>query len=108
MRDADRGKYRTLADLRGHRVATLSGTIAYDLLLAAEREHGITAVSYDDDVHPYEDVLNGRVDAVLLDNVLADRAMRRNQPACIPSQAPSPPATTSSSPARRTRRCETR
>jgi polar amino acid transport system substrate-binding protein len=29
-------------------------------------------------VHPYEDVLNGRVDAVLLDNVLADRAMRRN------------------------------
>jgi len=78
VRDADRGKYHSLADLRGHRVATLSGTIAYDLLLAAERDHGITAVSYDDDVHPYEDVLNGRVDAVLLDNVLADRAMRRN------------------------------
>jgi polar amino acid transport system substrate-binding protein len=79
VREADRGKYRSLADLRGHRVATLSGTIAYELLLAAEREHGITAVSYDDDVHPYEDVLNGRVDAVLLDNVLADRAMRRNR-----------------------------
>jgi polar amino acid transport system substrate-binding protein len=78
VREADRGKYRSLADLRGRRVATLSGTIAYELLLAAEREHGITAVSYDDDVHPYEDVLNGRVDAVLLDNVLADRAMRRN------------------------------
>jgi len=78
VRAADRGKYRSLADLRGHNVATLSGTIAYELLLAAEREHGITAVSYDDDVHPYEDVLNGRVDAVLLDNVLADRAMRRN------------------------------
>ena len=40
--------------------------------------HGITAVSYDDDVHPYSDLLLGRVDAVLLDNVLADRAMRRN------------------------------
>ena len=78
VRDADRDRYRTLADLRGRRVATLGGTIAYELLLAAEREHGIIAVSYDDDVHPYTDTLNGRVDAVLLDNVLADRAMRRN------------------------------
>lgn len=78
VREADRDRFRTLADLRGRRVATLGGTIAYDLLLAAEREHGIVAVSYDDDVHPYTDTLNGRVDAVLLDNVLADRAMRRN------------------------------
>jgi polar amino acid transport system substrate-binding protein len=30
-------------------------------------------VSYDDDVHPYSDLLIGRVDAVLLDNVLAER-----------------------------------
>lgn len=78
VRAADRERFRTLADLRGRRVATLGGTIAYEMLLAAEREHGITAVSYDDDVHPYTDTLNGRVDAVLLDNVLADRAMRRN------------------------------
>ncbi len=78
VRASDRDRFRTLADLRGRRVATLGGTIAYDLLLAAEREHGIVAVSYDDDVHPYTDALNGRVDAVLLDNVLADRAMRRN------------------------------
>jgi polar amino acid transport system substrate-binding protein len=78
VRAEDRDRFRTLADLRGRRVATLGGTIAYELLLAAEREHGITAVSYDDDVHPYTDTLNGRVDAVLLDNVLADRAMRRH------------------------------
>jgi len=78
VREADRDRYRTLADLRGRRVATLGGTIAYDILLAAEREHGIIAVSYDDDVHPYSDALIGRVDAVLLDNVLADRAVRRN------------------------------
>jgi polar amino acid transport system substrate-binding protein len=52
--------------------------MAYDLLLAAERAHGITAVSYDDDVHPYSDLALGRVDGVVLDNVLADRAMRRN------------------------------
>ena len=79
VREADRDRYRTLADLRGRRVGTLGGTIAYELLLAAEREHGIVAVSYDDDVHPYTDTLDGRVDAVLLDNVLADRAMRRNR-----------------------------
>ena len=39
-------------------------------------DHGITPVSYDDDVHPYEDLINGRVDAVLLDNVLAFRRAR--------------------------------
>ena len=79
VRDEDRDRYRTLADLSGRRVATLGGTIAYDLLLAAEQSHGITAVSYDDDVHPYSDLLLGRVDAVVLDHVLADRAMRRNE-----------------------------
>jgi polar amino acid transport system substrate-binding protein len=78
VRAADTTRFRSLADLRGRRVATLGGTTAYELLLAAERDHGITAISYDDDVHPYEDLLNGRVDAVLLDNVIAERSMRRN------------------------------
>jgi polar amino acid transport system substrate-binding protein len=78
VREADRGRFTGLADLRGRRVATLGGTMAYDLLLEAEREHGIVAVSYDDDVHPYSDLALGRVDAVLLDHVLAERAMRRN------------------------------
>jgi polar amino acid transport system substrate-binding protein len=77
VRAADATRFRTLADLRGRRVATLGGTTAYELLLAAEREHGVDAISYDDDVHPYEDLLNGRVDAVLLDNVIAERSMRR-------------------------------
>ena len=78
IREGDRERYRSLAGLKGKRVATLGGTMAYDLLLEAERTHGITAVSYDDDVHPYSDLLLGRVDGVVLDNVLADRAMRRN------------------------------
>ena len=34
MRDADAARFRTLADLRGRRVATLGGTIAYEILLA--------------------------------------------------------------------------
>jgi polar amino acid transport system substrate-binding protein len=77
VREVDRGRYRSLADLRGRRVATLGGTIAYDLLLESQREQGVIPVSYDDDVHPYSDLQIGRVDAVLLDNVLAARAMRR-------------------------------
>ena len=78
VRSADREHFQSLADLHGRRVATLGSTIAYEILVKAGQEHGITAVSYDDDVHPYTDLLLGRVDAVLLDNVLADRSMRRN------------------------------
>ncbi len=77
VRMADRDRFRALSDLKGRAVATLSGTIAYEALLEAQRTHGIRAVSYEDDTHPYSDLLLGRVDAVLLDNVLADRALRR-------------------------------
>ncbi|HEY6138053.1 MAG TPA: ABC transporter substrate-binding protein/permease [Thermoanaerobaculia bacterium] len=77
VRDADRNRFRTLADLRGHRVGTLTGTIAYERLLAAQAKEGIVLVAYDDDVHPYSDVREGRLDAVLLDNIIAARAMRR-------------------------------
>jgi polar amino acid transport system substrate-binding protein len=73
VRDADAGRFRRLADLAGRRVGTLGGTIAYELLLRASREVHLTPISYEDDVHPYEDLLLGRVDAVLLDNVLAER-----------------------------------
>lgn len=77
VREADRERFRSLADLKGRRVGTLGGTIAYDLLLRAGEEHGLTPVSYDDDVHPYDDLLSGRLDAVLLDHVIAARATRR-------------------------------
>ncbi len=79
VRNEDRERFKSFDHLRGKRVGTLGGTMAYEILLEAQRTNGITAVSYDDDVHPYEDLLNGRLDAVLLDNVLADRAMRRHQ-----------------------------
>jgi polar amino acid transport system substrate-binding protein len=76
VRSADETRFRTLEDLRGRRVGTLAGTIAYEILLRAERDHGIKAISYDDDVHPFSDLLIGRLDAVLLDNVLAERRRR--------------------------------
>ncbi len=73
VRAADRDRFRTMADLRGRRVGTLGGTIAYDFL----KTQPVELVSYDDDVHPYSDMEQGRLDAVLLDNVIAARAMHR-------------------------------
>ncbi len=77
VRLADKDKFKTLADLRGRTVATLVATMAYDMLLDAQKQYSITPVSYDDDVHPYSDLELGRVDAVLLDNVVANREARR-------------------------------
>lgn len=77
VRSEDRGRFSGLATLRGRRVATLGGTMAYDLLLAARDSLGLIPVSYDDDVHPYADLVAGRVDAVLLDHIIAERALRR-------------------------------
>ena len=77
VRRADKDRFRTLADLAGHQVGTLVATEAYEILRKAEQTHGLTAVSYDDDVHPYEDLQLGRIDAVLLDNVVASRELRR-------------------------------
>jgi polar amino acid transport system substrate-binding protein len=67
---------READDLRGRKVATLGGTIAYEILLRAQQEHGLEPLSYEDDVHPFTDLALGRVDAVLLDNVLAERRHR--------------------------------
>jgi His/Glu/Gln/Arg/opine family amino acid ABC transporter permease subunit len=73
VRREDAGRWRRLADLKGRRVATLGATMAYDLLLAAKDSFGLIPISYDDDVHPYTDLVAGRVDAVLLDHVIAQR-----------------------------------
>jgi len=77
VRTEDASRIHGLADLRGRRVATLGSTIAYDVLLAARDSTGIIPISYDDDVHPYNDLVHGRMDAVLLDHIIAQRALRR-------------------------------
>lgn len=77
VRPEDRDRIHGLADLRGRRVASLGATIAYDLLVAARDSTGLIPVSYDDDVHPYADLVAGRVDAVLLDHIIAQRALHR-------------------------------
>jgi polar amino acid transport system substrate-binding protein len=78
VRFADSARFRTLADLSGKRVATLGGTGAYQTLLDLQPHAGPIPISYDDDVHPYSDLVAGRVDAVLLDNIIADRSLRRS------------------------------
>jgi polar amino acid transport system substrate-binding protein len=78
VRPADTARFHDIADLRHHRVATLGGTGAYEILLADSKQNGVIPVSYDDDVHPYEDLVAGRVDAVLLDNIIAERSLRRS------------------------------
>jgi polar amino acid transport system substrate-binding protein len=77
VRTADRDRFRTLGDLGKHRVGTLASTTAYEILATDGAKIGIAAVSYDDDVHPYEDLVSGRLDAVLLDNVIAERSLRK-------------------------------
>jgi polar amino acid transport system substrate-binding protein len=77
VRRADSARFRRLADLAKHRVAALGATGAYQLLLDEQKRAGLIPVSYDYDVHPYEDLVAGRVDAVLLDHVIADRSLKR-------------------------------
>ncbi|HVR20600.1 MAG TPA: ABC transporter substrate-binding protein/permease [Polyangiaceae bacterium] len=59
---------RSLADLRGKRVATLNQTVAHDLL----KTHPVEIALYEGQQEPYFDLVNERVDAVLLDHVIAD------------------------------------
>ena len=77
VRPADRERFRALADLSGHRVGTLGGTMAHDLLRREQARSGLVPVSYDDDVHPYADLVAGRLDAVLLDHIIAERSLAR-------------------------------
>jgi len=66
----DEAAVHDLGDLRGRRVGTLNGSLAYDLLRQAP---GIETVLYEGVEEPYIDLEQGRVDAVLLDNIIADR-----------------------------------
>lgn len=90
VRPEDAAQYHTLRDLAGRRVATLGSTQAYAILIGARDSLGIVPISYDDDVHPYADLVARRVDAVLLDNIIAERSLRRSGGFVI---QPSPVAT---------------
>ncbi len=77
VRTADSARFRSLRDLAGRRVGTLASTLAYRLLLAEQARTGLVPVSYDDDVHPFTDLVAGRLDAVLLDDIISARSSKR-------------------------------
>lgn len=62
--------YRSLFDLAGRRVGTLNQTVAHDILSSV---NGIDVKVYEGNEEPYRDLELGRSDAVLLDNIIADR-----------------------------------
>jgi polar amino acid transport system substrate-binding protein len=75
------GAYRSLDALAGKRVGTLSQTYAHELL----RGRPVDLVLYDGGAEPYLDLAAGRVDAVLLDNLVADRfGCTKSEIECLP------------------------
>ncbi len=71
-------------DLGGKRVGTLNQTYAYDIL---RKLYGDVAKVYEGNEEPYTDLELGRTDAVLLDNIIADRyGCNAQHPAlhCVP------------------------
>ncbi|MFI5367108.1 MAG: ABC transporter substrate-binding protein, partial [Candidatus Binatia bacterium] len=60
----------SLADLRGQRVGTLDASLAFDLLRSTP---GIDVALYEGVEEPYIDLEQGRIAAVLLDNIIANR-----------------------------------
>jgi polar amino acid transport system substrate-binding protein len=61
--------YKSLDDLKGKRVGTLNQTYAHDLLRGLPLE----PVLYEGNEEPYIDLEQSRTEAVLLDNIIADR-----------------------------------
>ncbi|MFN0253089.1 MAG: ABC transporter substrate-binding protein/permease [Kofleriaceae bacterium] len=62
--------YKSIFDLRHKRVGTLNQTVAHDILLML---HDVEPLVYEGNEEPYKDLELGRADAVLLDNIIADR-----------------------------------
>ncbi len=65
---ADERSIRSLEDCRGKSVGTLKGSLAQRML---ESRADVKVLSYDGQINAYEDLNNGRLDAVLLDHIIA-------------------------------------
>lgn len=65
---ADTRGIRSLEDCRGKKVGTLKGSLAHRIL---EARKDLDVLSYDGQINAYEDLANGRLDAVLMDHIIA-------------------------------------
>jgi polar amino acid transport system substrate-binding protein len=75
--------YRSIFDLAGKRIGTLNQTYAYDIIKMIGNE----PVPYEGNEEPYIDLELGRTEAVLLDNIIANRygcVSTRPKLYCIP------------------------
>lgn len=73
--------FKTLGDLEGKPVGTLNQTVAHDILRASRVDIRL----YEGVEEPYLDLLQKRVDAVLLDDVVADRyGCNKEGVTCLP------------------------
>jgi polar amino acid transport system substrate-binding protein len=68
------GRIRDLASLRGLRVGTLASSQAWDVAGAA----GAVAVSFEGADEPFVDLAHGRIDAVVLDDIIVSRYAPRH------------------------------
>ncbi len=59
----------SLDSLEGHRVGTLASSLSWDIL----RERPVEVVAYEGTEEPYADLRAGRLDGVLLDDIIATR-----------------------------------
>ncbi len=76
-------RVRSLADLAGRPVGTLNQTVAHDLLRAQPVELRL----YEGVDEPYTDLREGRLDGVLLDDVIADRYGCKDEGiTCLPDE----------------------
>ena len=64
----DEERIREMGDLRGRTVGTLSGSVAQEILQAVPN---VTIRVYTGQAEPYEDLVIGRIDAVLMDSPIA-------------------------------------
>jgi polar amino acid transport system substrate-binding protein len=74
--------YMSIFDLAGKRVGTLNQTYAFDIIGMIPT---MAVAPYEGNEEPYIDLELGRVDAVLLDNIIADRyGCKRPKLRCLP------------------------
>jgi len=74
---------RSFDQIAGKKVGTLNQTYAYELLRASRAE----LVLYEGVEEPYIDLMHGRIDAVLIDNIIADRyGCWRPEIECLPGE----------------------
>jgi polar amino acid transport system substrate-binding protein len=66
----DQPDVHALADLRGHRVGTLGGSLSHEFVAAVP---GVDVVPYEGTQEPYVDLEEGRIDGVVLDDIIAER-----------------------------------